>query len=111
MKMKSFVPAVLAATLSLAALPSLAEIPRRLLGDLAPPEAAERTITITPGTRYVNVEGGEIVRFEAGGTSFAWNFDAGENVMAFDLNQVAPLGMLGRPVIVYISPNPLYTGG
>lgn len=111
MKTKTLVPAVLAVALSLPALPSLAAIPLHLLGDLAPPEAAARTITITPGTRYVNVEGGEIVRFEANGTSFAWNFDAGENVMSFDLSRVAPPGMLGGPVIVYISPNPLYTGG
>jgi hypothetical protein len=108
MKEKSLVPAVLALTLSLPALPAMAEIPLNLLGDPAPPTAAERTITITPGTRYVNVEGGETVKFDAGGKTFAWNFDTGESVMSFDLNRIAPPGMLGQKVTAYISPNPLY---
>lgn len=108
MKAKSLVPVVLALTLSLPALPALAEIPLNLLGDPAPPAAATRTITITPGTKYVNVEEGEIVKFEAGGKSFAWNFDTAENVMSFDLNRVAPPGMLGQKVTAIISPSPTY---
>jgi hypothetical protein len=110
MKPKSLFPAVLALSLSLAALPSMAEIPLKLLGDPAPPTAAQRAITITPGTRYVNVEGGEIVRFDVGGKTFAWNFDTAGTVQAFDLRRVAPPGTLDHKVIAYISPNPLYRG-
>jgi len=29
-------------------------------------------------------------------------------VTKFDLNQIAPPGMLTRPVAVYVAPNPLY---
>jgi hypothetical protein len=66
------------------------------------------TVTITPATRWVNVTGGETVRFVSGARSFTWNFQVGVTVTRFDLNQVAPPGMLERPVIVYVAPNPLY---
>jgi hypothetical protein len=66
------------------------------------------TVTITPATRWVNVTGGETVRFVSGARSFTWNFQVGVTVTRFDLNQVAPPGMLERPVMVYVAPNPLY---
>jgi hypothetical protein len=66
------------------------------------------TVTITPATRWVNVTGGETVRFVSGARSFTWNFQVGVTVTKFDLNQVAPPGMLERPVMVYVAPNPLY---
>ena len=108
MKMISLVRAVLALTLSLTALSSIATTRLDLLGDPAPDSAAERTITIRPDTRYVNVTGGQVVKFEAGGKTFTWNFDGPESVWAFDLNQVAPSGMLNHVVTAYIAPNPLY---
>jgi hypothetical protein len=110
MKMTSLVPAVLALTLALAALPSTAarKIPVDLLGDPAPPTAAERTIKITPNTRHVNVERGEIVKFDTGGKTFAWDFDTAETVLSFDLNQVAPPGTLDHKVTAYVAPNPDY---
>jgi hypothetical protein len=85
MKMKSFIPAVVALTLSVSALSSMAATPDELLGDPVPAAApAERTIAITPDTKYVNVEG--------------------------DLNKVAPPGLLDHPVTAYVSPNPMYMG-
>lgn len=81
-----------------------------LLGDPAPVTAATRTIVITPATRYVNVTGGEIVRFVAGGKSFAWNFDGEESAAAFALNLTAPAGVLDHEVMAYVAPNPLYLG-
>jgi hypothetical protein len=111
MKTKSLVAAALALALSLPALSSMAAQPRLdLLGEPAPATAAQRTIAITPDTRYVNVQGGEVVRFDVGGHSFAWSFDGPVSLMSFDLARVAPSGMLDHPVTAYISPNPLYIG-
>jgi hypothetical protein len=108
MKTVSLVPAFLAFTLSLTACSSIATTDLDLLGDPAPDSAAERTITIRPDTRYVNVQGGQVVKFDVGGKAFTWHFDGPDTVWAFDLNQVAPSGMLDHVVRAYISPNPLY---
>lgn len=111
MKTKLLIGAALAVALSLPALSSLAAQPRLdLLGDPAPPTAAGRTIPIRPDTKFVNVQGGEVVRFDVGGQSFAWSFSGPVNLMTFDLARVAPKGMLDHPVTAYISPNPLYIG-
>src|ERR1700682_434487 len=61
MKTKSLIPAVAALTLSVSACSSVAPKPLSLLGDPAPAAVADRTITVTPDTKYVNVEGGQIV--------------------------------------------------
>jgi hypothetical protein len=111
MKTKLLVRATLALTLSLPAFSSMAAQPRLdLLGDPAPATAAGRTIPIRPDTSYVNVQGGEVVKFDVGGQSFAWSFDGPVNLVSFDLARVAPSGMLDHPVTAYISPNPLYIG-
>jgi hypothetical protein len=86
--------------------PPRSSVPVALLGDPAPPETATRTIAIHPTTRYVNVTGGEIVRFTVGDKSFAWNFSGRSS--SFDLSVVAPPGMLDRKVTAYVAPNPLY---
>ena len=77
-----------------------------LVGDPAPTASATRTIAIQPDTRYVNVTGGEVVRFTAGDRSFAWNFNG--RLSSFDLATVAPQGMLDHKVTAYVAPNPLY---
>jgi hypothetical protein len=112
MKTKLLVPSLLASTLFLTVTSSMAskQIPLSLLGDPAPPCAAERTITITPQTRYVNVDFGQVITFAVGARTFTWNFDTGPSVMAFDLNQVAPPGLLDHAVIAYVAPSPLYLG-
>jgi hypothetical protein len=79
-----------------------------MLGDPVNPRYAERTVTLTDDTRYVNVIGGETVRFVKGKREFAWHFNG--PVASFHLNQIAPADMLGRVVTVYIAPNPLYFG-
>lgn len=111
MKTKSLVGAVLALALAVPALSSMAQTPRKLLGDPAPDTSGQRTINITPDTKYVNVQGGEIVKFNVGGKTFAWDFDTAATVMSFDLNQVAPEGLLDHKVTAYVSPDPLYIGG
>jgi hypothetical protein len=108
MKINSIVPAVLALTLALPGLPSFAasEAPLKLLGDPAPPKAAERTITIAPSTKWVNVKRGEIIAFDTGGKTFAWHFDTAETVQSVDLSRVAPPGALDHRVIAYVGINP-----
>lgn len=81
-----------------------------LLGEPAPVSGATRAIVITPATKYVNVTGGEIVKFVVGDKSFAWNFDGEEYAPAFELNLTAPAGVLDHKVIAYVAPNPLYMG-
>jgi hypothetical protein len=111
MKTKSLIPAVLALSLSLAGLSSMAATSSDLLGESASATSANRTITITPDTRYVNVEGGQIVNFDVGGKTFVWDFDGSTDFQSFDLNQVAPSGLLDHRVTAYVSPNPFYMGG
>jgi hypothetical protein len=79
-----------------------------LYGQSAPPAAAERTIVITPATRYVNVEGGQTVNFVVGDRQFAWSFNVARTVHSFDLNEVAPPGMLNHAVRAYVTPDPKY---
>jgi hypothetical protein len=111
MKTKSFIPAVLASMLSLSAFSSIAATNNtNLLGDPAPATAADQTITINPDTKYVNVQGGQIVNFDVNGKTFTWNFDGSENIQSFDLNRVVPSGLLDHTVTAYVSPNPLYLG-
>ncbi|MDP9108790.1 MAG: CzcE family metal-binding protein [Pseudomonadota bacterium] len=82
-----------------------------LLGDPAPLAAVTRTVELSAATNYVNVTGGQIVKFVDRDNAFAWNFDGSEDISAFDLARVAPVGMLSHSVIAYIAPNPLYLGG
>lgn len=112
MKNASLLTAIGALALALSSLSASAlETPVRLLGDPAPPEAAQYAIAITPSTRWVNVTGGEIVRFDVGGKSFAWSFTGASSVSSFDLRRVAPPGMLDRSIMAYIAPDPRYIGG
>ena len=110
MNTNSFIPAIVGFTLSLSSWSSMAETNIKLLGEPAPAAAANRTIAINPDTRYVNVEGGQVVKFEVGARTFAWNFDGPDSIGSFDLNRVAPPGLLDHAVKAYVSPNPIYLG-
>jgi hypothetical protein len=112
MKQKLLVKTGIASLLLVTTLPLFAATPRiDLLGDPASPSAATRTIVIKPDTRYVNVTGGDIVKFVSGDKTFAWNFDGGENVGSFALNEIAPPGTLDHRIMAYVTPNPRYMGG
>jgi len=87
------------------------EWPIAFLGDRAPPRAATKSIVIQSDTRWVNVTGGDTVKFVAGDKTFAWAFNVASNIRSFDLNRVAPPGMLDHRVVVYIAPDPRYIGG
>jgi hypothetical protein len=70
-------------------------------GEPAQPAAAERTIVVAPGTKFVNVKHGEVVKIVAGEKEFVWAFDGVPNT--FDLAKVAPSGALDHSVRVYIA--------
>lgn len=108
MDRKFLIPMLLAG--ALAACTALAPPDARLLGSPAAPAAAARSIVVTPDTRWVNVTGGEIIRFVVGENTFTWNFNNSPTVSNFDLRQVAPAGLFDHQVQAYIAPNPLYFG-
>jgi hypothetical protein len=112
MKWKKKTVAVVTFLMSAAALPAVAAPDSiELLGTPAPPSAGAQEIRITQKTKYVNVEGGDAVNFIVGDTAFGWIFDGSRNVSSFELNDVAPHGILDHPVTVYIAPDPRRLGG
>lgn len=77
-----------------------------LFGSAATVSMVTRRIVIKPGASYVNVTGGEVIRFDVGAKSFVWNFNGTRS--SFDLGLIAPAGLLGRKVTAYVAPNPMY---
>lgn len=103
---------ILPVRLALAALPTLlaaagayaATSSAQLAGEAVPPSDVQRTVQITPQTRWVNVERGEVVRFQSQGQDFAFDFDGLYN-RSFDLATLAPQGVsVDHPVRVYVQP-------
>lgn len=101
---KLFVPAFAALTLSAASLSANALTAADLYGQPASTAYAERTIVITPQTRFINVTRGEVVNVKAGSRQFAWDFNG--LAQPFELNKVAPEGALDHSVRVYIAAAP-----
>jgi hypothetical protein len=82
------------------------------LGTPAEGRSYDRQVLIGVNTKFVNVDDGQVVEFvvhEPDGTdkSFAWHFDVGRETVG-DLSELAPIGVLGRPLKVYVGPNPRY---
>jgi len=71
---------------------------------------AGRTIKIDDHTRYVNVTDGDTVRFEVGGQSFTFTFDAWNSVNSLELSAIAPAGVSVPKVRIYVAQNPTYVG-
>ena len=66
----------------------------------------ERMITISPNTKWVNVNRDETIKFvdASSGKSFVWNFKTPAD--RFDLSKVAPPGILsGRQIVAYLGPS------
>ncbi|MFN3750274.1 MAG: CzcE family metal-binding protein [Thiobacillus sp.] len=79
------------------------------LGSPVHDASAGRTIALDAGTAWVNVTGGETVSFVADGKRFSWHFDTYGTAPVFDLDRIAPAGVLqGRTVRVYVAPDPAY---
>src|SRR5258707_15504807 len=65
---------------------------------------ADRTITVTGDTKWVNVKHYEVVRFASNGREFTWYFDGVAQPGVFDLMQIAPAGFVDHGVRIYVSP-------
>jgi hypothetical protein len=78
-----------------------ATTPVALLGDAVPVSAASRVITLDANTRYVNVNAGEIVRFQYRDKQFAVSFNGRRD--SFELNRLAPDGVLDHPIKAYVA--------
>lgn len=79
-------------------------------GTAVAPANAERHVVITSSTPWVNVNNGDTVEFQSGGTSFTWHFDTLREEDTFDLSKIAPAGSIDHKVTVYVAANPLYRG-
>ncbi|HEX7641863.1 MAG TPA: CzcE family metal-binding protein [Burkholderiaceae bacterium] len=104
---KFWIAAVLLASLTTAA--QADGIKTNTYGDAASNEAAERTISLTSATKWVNVTDGEIVRFSKDGRTFAWHFST-LNSAPFDLSAIAPAGVDVKGVRVHVAADPLLGG-
>jgi hypothetical protein len=82
-----------------------------LWGDPVAPAAATRIVVVTPQTRYVNVVGGETIRFLVGDKAFGWRFTPAQHIPPFDLRIIAPPGMLDHQVLVYVAIDARYLPG
>jgi hypothetical protein len=114
MKTKLLFPLLIATSLAVAGSAMAASAqPLSFLGNAAPAQAAaDQVVVITDATRYVNVSGGSTVRFVVGERAFTWSFQNGiAHVVPFDLERIAPKGLLNHPVTTYVSDNPLYQNG
>jgi hypothetical protein len=86
-----------------------AKLRKDLTGDPAELNRATRTIVIRPDTKYVNVTGGEIIKFVVDGKAFAWNFNSMNEIPPFELTLIAPSEVaINHKVLVYVATNPLY---
>lgn len=111
MKTTLLLSLMIATTLTAASVAVAApETPLSFIGSAAPASAAvSRVIVVTDANRYVNVTGGETVRFVVGNQSFTWNFDIGTaHIMPFDLSRIAPAGLLNHKVTAYVAYDPFY---
>ena len=90
----------------LAGLPAVAQdAANRLLGTAVAAAQAQRTVTVAPDTRSVNVSAGESIRFVVGTSEFGWKFD-GPAPRAIDLRSIAPATAVSTPVTVYLTAAP-----
>ena len=103
--MKALTPVVVALFLSIGPALQAQSLPGYLFGTSVPVATATRTVTLAPDTRWVNVAQGDSVRFVVGAAEFGWRFD-GPGARSFDLQSVAPAGVLGRSVTVYVAAAP-----
>lgn len=85
--------------------------PNDLFGEAVPPTAATKTINIDHDTSYVNVTGGDVVKFIVHGQEYTWDFDSANNISEIDLNALLPTGALHHVVKIYVARDPTYEGG
>jgi hypothetical protein len=109
--MKLVTTRLFAITLSALSLSAAAATRTDLLGEPAQQPSAQRavvtaaygrTIEITGGTKWVNVNHGEVVRFVSNGREFTWYFDGMSQPQPFDMSEIAPAGFVDHGVKVYV---------
>ncbi len=98
--MKLFAPAFAALALSVASLSANALTAGDLYGEPASGAYADRTIVVTPQTKFINVTRGEVVNIQVGSKEFNWDFDG--VAKPFELSKIAPEGALDHSVRVYV---------
>jgi hypothetical protein len=110
MKTKLLLPVLTAITLAAAGTAFAGVTQEQVRGAAASNQGpVDQVIVVTGATRHVNVTGGSTVRFVVGGQSFTWTFQNGTaNVLPFDLQLIAPKGLLNHAVTTYVADNPLY---
>jgi hypothetical protein len=97
---RTIVAAALFATGVLTAAPSFALTPGDLVGETGASESSTRTIHVTPGTRYINVDQSETVNLDVNGQTTTWKFDGIAPVV--NLQDIVP----GAPgTKVYVEPS------
>jgi len=111
--MKPLISSIAALTLSAASLSAGASLkPTDLFGERAQAPSleraivtavADRTITITGDTKWVNVKHYEVIRFASNDREFTWYFDGLAQPRPFDLSEIAPEGFVNHGVTVYVS--------
>jgi hypothetical protein len=74
-------------------------------GGEAPARAADYRISISAATRWVNVNNGDTVQFEAGGKEFTWHFRTFKGTKIFNLSLIAPAGMQVGATRVFVAQN------
>jgi hypothetical protein len=96
-------PIALAAALALAA-------PLLVTNATASGLNVDRTVVIDSGTGWVNVNGGDVIRFIANGQTFDYRFNSYTQSRVYDLGKIAPAGALSRSVKVYVTADDRFTG-
>ncbi len=76
-----------------------------LYGSAATPGFTTRHISIDSGTRYVNVNHGDVVTFSNGTDSVTWYFDGINS--AFPLSKILPGAAGAMSINVYVQPEAL----
>ena len=79
-------------------------------GAAAPARATAKTITITPETKWVNVNDGDTVTFVKNDKAFTWHFATLRRAEDLQLSKIAPADFMLGNVVVYVDTNPLYRG-
>jgi hypothetical protein len=77
-------------------------------GSAAAAQGADTQVTVTPETKWVNVNNGETVQFLVSGKTFAWHFDTFQNSPILNLSAIAPPDVNVGKVKVFVAPDPLY---